>query len=103
MRIFSHWFRLASGVLGAVLLCSSSGAGSASTAEYAGSWVMRIGERNFLVLKLRDEGGRLTGSLSLPHFQTADGVVFSGVGPGVETNAIVGSSLEGGHLHLVAQ
>ena len=98
----SHRFTFALCVL-AVLLSGASGAGSPSIADYAGSWVMKLGGRNFLVLRLKDEGGRLTGWLSLTHFQTADGIVFSGVGAGVETGAVVRSSTAGGHLHLVVQ
>lgn len=92
--------RLAAVTLGAVLLSAAAGAGSPSLADYAGSWVMKLAGRNFLVLRLRNEGGRLTGSLSPPHFETADGTVFSRVGPG-ETGAVVRSSIEGGHLHLM--
>jgi len=93
-------FRLALSAVCAVLLSAASGAGSPPIADYAGNWVMKLGGRNFLVLELRNEGGRLTGSLSLARFQTSDGVVFSDVGPG-ETGAVVRSSMEGAHLHLV--
>lgn len=99
-RARPHRFRLSAVTLGAALLSAASAAGSPSLADYAGSWVMKLAGRNFLVLELKDEGGRLTGSLSLPHFQTADGTVFSKIAPG-ETGAIVRSSTEGGHLHLV--
>jgi hypothetical protein len=97
----SHRFRLAAVTLGAALLSVAAGAGSPALSAYAGNWVMKLGGRNFLVLELRDEGGRLTGSVSTPQYQTADGVVFHGVGSGVETDAIIRSSAAGGHLHLV--
>jgi hypothetical protein len=65
---------------------------------------MKLGARNLIVLKLRSEGGHLTGTVSRPkHFQCNDGIRFSEISSEAGTDPVVRSSIEKGHLHIVAQ
>jgi hypothetical protein len=45
-----------------------------SPTDFAGNWVMKLGQRNFIVLKLWNENSHWMGTLSRPkHFGTSDG------------------------------
>lgn len=75
-----------------------------SVKDYAGVWVMKLGKKNFFVLKLRVADSRLTGTVSHPkHFQTGDGFSFSHVDKSFATAEITRSSVEQGRLQLVVQ
>jgi len=75
-----------------------------SPGDYAGNWVMKLGPRNFLVLELKSENGRVTGTLTRPsQFQTGDGWTFTQISSSAVTATIVRSSMENGHLHLVVE
>ncbi len=75
---------------------------AASTADYAGQYVLRLGPKNYLVLNLRDEQGRLTGALSRPHHASL-GTFFSNISSDVITDPIVSASPQQNHLHIVVR
>jgi hypothetical protein len=73
-------------------------------ADFAGNWVVKLGQRNFVVLKLKSENGHLTGSLSRPrHYGTSDGLSFSQVSADTVTASVVRSSVDDGNLRFVVQ
>lgn len=83
----------------APVACASGGS---SLDDYAGNWVMKVGQRNFIVISLKNEGGHLTGTASRPkHFQLTDGSSFSEISSGIEVGTIARSSIEQGHLSFV--
>jgi hypothetical protein len=85
----------------APVACASGGS---SLDDYAGNWVMKVGQRNFIVISLKNEGGHLTGTASRPkHFQLTDGLSFSEVSSGIEVGTIARSSTEQGHLSFVVK
>lgn len=74
-------------------------AGGSSLDDYAGNWVMKVGQRNFIVISFKNEGGRLTGTAARPkHFQWTDGSSFSEIGSVIAEGTIARSSIEQGHL-----
>jgi len=65
---------------------------------------MDLGQRTFVVLTLKDNGGSFTGALSRPeHFGTSDGARFSHVSAGVTNEAIVSASIQNDHLHFATE
>lgn len=90
------------------LLCGTCGTSVAqTTGDPMGQWVMRVGERTFLVLSIHPEekaGQGCGGSLSRPqHFQTADGVSFSHVQGPTGTEPIVACARTAGSLSITVE
>jgi len=77
------------------------------TADFAGDWVLRLGNRVFLVVSLSPVPGStttLTGSLVRPqHFSTNNGVGFSSIGGPVIHHPIVRSSRRENCLSFTTQ
>ena len=70
---------------------------------YSGQWVMKFGQRNFMVLTLKIQNGNTSGSLRRPeHFQMT-GVSISRISSVSRTLPIVRGSVKQGKLHFVAQ
>lgn len=70
-----------------------------SSEVFTGAWVMQLGDRNFIVLELRDEKGTFSGTLSRPaDFQTSNGIVFSSIGGGISREIVVGATVTDDHL-----
>ena len=94
-------------IIGAYCLLAGASAfasGGSSPGDYAGKWVMKLGQRNFILLTLRIENNKLLGSFSRPqHFQTSDGGSFSHISSNPVTQDVVRSSIHEGHLRFVAQ
>jgi len=80
------------------------GRNESPSAGFAGTWVMTLDQRTFIVLTLENEGDTLTGTLRRPeHFQTSDGMRFSGIGPGVTTEVVVSASILDERLRFVTE
>lgn len=95
-------------VIGCCLGCLLLGAGVSRSdfraEDFAGTWVLKLGQRNFMVLKLRSENGHVSGTLSRPtHFQTSDGLRFGEISSSVMTENIVVSVLEKGYLRITVE
>jgi hypothetical protein len=72
--------------------------------NYAGTWVMTLGPRVFMVVNLKADGAGYAGSISRPgQFTTGDGVRFSRFGTAAITEPITAASSVNGRLHVVAQ
>jgi hypothetical protein len=102
----THWngYVLVLCLFGLMIGADASASGGASLDNFVGNWVMKLGAKNLIVLKLKSQGGHLTGTVSRPkHFQCNDGIRFSGISSEVGTDPVVRSSVEKGHLHIVAQ
>jgi hypothetical protein len=98
------WFVLVFLVLCLAAAPVACALGGSSLDDFVGNWVMKVGQRNFIVISLKNEGGHLTGTASRPkHFQLADGSSFSEVSSGIEVGTIARSSIEQGHLSFVVQ
>jgi hypothetical protein len=70
---------------------------------YSGQWVMKFGQRNFMVLTLKVQNGNTSGSLRRPeHFQMT-GVSASRISSASRTLPIVRGSVKQGKLHFVTQ
>ncbi|MGD0125730.1 MAG: hypothetical protein ABSF46_10245 [Terriglobia bacterium] len=77
------------------------------TPEFAGNWVLRLGNRIFIVVTLSPilgSGGHFTGSLARPqHFSIATGAFFSGInGPAVHY-PIIRSASKGNCVSFTTQ
>ena len=70
--------------------------------EYAGKWVLKASGRNFLVLSLKLEHDKLSGSVAMPKgFQWGQGGEFTVTNPAVQTTSFSEGSVLNGHLDLV--
>lgn len=75
-----------------------------SSQRFSGTWVMKLGERTFLVLTLKNKRGAFTGALSRPaHFETSDGIRFSHISPARTTEVLVSGSVTDARLHFVTE
>jgi hypothetical protein len=93
-----HSIRLSSLLLLLGVIFTASGPAQ-ETATFAGNWVLKLGNRVFIVVTLSPmlgSGGHFTGSLARPkHFSVANGAFFSGIkGPAVHYPIIRSSSKE---------
>ena len=69
---------------------TSSATSGSSLDDYVGQWVMKLGQRNFIVLTLKIDQGKLTGSLSRPKsFKLDAGSNFSEISSNTKTAVIV--------------
>jgi hypothetical protein len=90
--------------LGCLLLGAGASRSDLRAEDFAGTWVLKLGQRNFMVLKLRSDAGRVIGTLSRPaHFQTSDGLRFGQISSSVVTENIVLTVLEKGHLRILVE
>ena len=71
---------------------------------FAGTWVMSLGQRTFMVLTLTNRGDSFTGSLSRPErFETGDGVRFSHISATDARETVVSVSMRNDHLHFTTE
>jgi hypothetical protein len=75
-----------------------------SSRGFAGTWVMTLGERNFIVLTLENKGNTYSGDLNRPEdFETSDGTRFSHISSGSTREVLVSASVENAHLGFVTE
>ena len=75
-----------------------------SSEGFAGTWVMKLGDRNFIVLTLENKRGSYSGTLSRPeHFETSDGIGFSNIGRSGTQEVFVSANLKDDHLLFVTE
>jgi hypothetical protein len=91
------------GVLSLALL--SCRAAPPAPAGLAGTWVMTLDQRPFMVLTLEGTGdairsGTLQGTL---HWATTDGVTFTGVEPGPRNRPLSAITMRDGHLNFTIE
>jgi hypothetical protein len=72
-------------------------------ADYAGVWVMKLGQRNLMVLTLKVEKGRLSGSLLRPEHLGMNNGLFSQISATTITEPVVRSSVQQGRLIFTVQ
>jgi hypothetical protein len=90
--------------LGCLLLGADVSRSDLRSEDFAGTWVLKLGQRNFMVLKLRSENGHVSGMLIRPaHFQTSDGLRFGQISSAIMTEDIILSGLERGYLRIVVE
>ena len=87
------------------VLMSSICGFSQESADFAGQWGLRIGNRVFLVLTLKgDQTSRFSGSLRrIQHFSSNSGGSFSGIKGPVVTYPIIGSEIKDKCLRFTTQ
>ena len=81
----------------------SAGSGHRAGTGFAGTWVMRLDDRPFMVLTLEPAGGGFTGSLARPLHMTSDGRSFSGITRETTTRRITSAAPTDGMLRLTAE
>lgn len=72
----------------------------ANLKDFAGTWVMRLGDRNLFVLTLIPEGNGVRGSFARPEKFFSTNSLFVGMRGGVRHDSIVRSHFADGVLHL---
>jgi hypothetical protein len=87
----------------AVWLAAANIAQAAKPEEFAGTWVMRLGERNLFVLSLAPEGDGVRGSFERPTKLSSTGSIFTGLSSGTRQDKVVRSHFADGVLHLTIQ
>ncbi len=87
-----------------LLMLSLPGMAQSSTfKDFAGTWVMRLGDRNLFVLTLTSQGTALDGSMVRPaHYSSSNGT-YANLSNDVCKYSIMRIKLEGETLHFVAQ
>ena len=90
-------------VLLALLGIAACSGKPAPDAGFAGTWVMAVGGRPFIVLTLEPKDSSYAGTLERPRHltTTADGRTFSAIGPELITSRITATANQGG-LHIVS-
>ena len=84
-----------------LLLVVATPALCVSLKDYAGQYVLRLGDKNFLVLRLEESHGKLGGTLSRP-LHASLGSSFSKIGAAVLTERITSARVIADHLHIQA-
>jgi hypothetical protein len=64
---------------------------------------MSLDQRELMVLSLKQNGDRFTGSWSHPRTMNTDGYTFSGLGGGVAVDPIVNASSQNASIHIVVE
>lgn len=85
-----------------VLVAGSCTSPPPSPQGYQGTWVMKLGERVFMVLKLEEKRGVFTGTISMPaKFDLGSGkVVFSRIGTEVTQRPVAKAFVQETRLHF---
>lgn len=89
---------------GACRKTSPPPAQSPQPSGYAGTWVMKVGQRVFGVLVIDEKAGTYTGGWTLPeHFEMGQGkrAAFSHITPQAKRTAFGTMTVQGAHLHFV--
>jgi hypothetical protein len=76
---------------------------AATPMDYVGQYVLRLGEKNFIVLNLRTVQGLLTGDLSRPRRASFGTAFYSNIGSEIVVEPITSATLQHDHLHVVAK
>lgn len=76
---------------------------AAELKDFAGTWVMRLGDRNILVLTLKLENTTLTGAWNRPAECRNTNGAFSNIRGGVRHDRITQVNLSNGVLHITVQ
>ena len=92
------WVKLA-----VLLTLTTNAVGATELGDFAGTWVLRLGQRNMFVLTLAVEGDQIVGHFDRPVKFTSSGDSFGDIRGGVEHETIVLSRLEDGILHFKVQ
>ncbi len=67
--------------------------------DYAGKWIFKYSEKNFIVLTLKFEGGHYTGAMAMPKkFEMGQGGSFTKISPEVGEEKVVSARISAGHL-----
>ena len=76
---------------------------AADLKDFAGTWVMRLGDRNMFVLTLAAENTTVHGTWDGPAKYTMNNGAFSNMHGGVRRDGVVETRFSGGVLHLTVQ
>jgi hypothetical protein len=98
-------FRLSKAAVATLALAvASCGRPAAAPEGYPGTWVMKLGQRVFIVLTITDNNGKLAGRLSAPaSFGLPEGatVRINNIKLPIVERDTSRAAIEGDHLHLV--
>lgn len=87
-----------------LMVGGAAGARQDAPSGYAGTWVVKLGMRNFIVLTLEQNGESFSGTLRRPeHFETSDGVRYSKISTGRTAEVVVGAEVSGNRLLIATQ
>jgi len=95
--------RIASICALASLLPCATFAHASELKDFAGSWAMRIENRNLFVLTLTADGDQLRGAYDRPAEFSSTGNIFSNIKGTVRHDLVVKATLTNGVLHLTIQ
>jgi hypothetical protein len=94
----------------AVLMLMASAAGwtaqvssERDTKEFAGTWILRIGERNLFVLTLTPEGTNMHGIMERPTKFDSNNGAFANMRDGVRSDSVVVARKKEGALHFTTR
>jgi len=71
--------------------------------DVAGTWVMRLDGRPFMVLTLAPDGDAVSGTLARPRTMTTDGLTVSRIGGDIIAERVTGTTPDGKSMRLVAE
>ena len=71
--------------------------------EFAGTWAMRLSDRNFFVIRLTVSGGAIAGVFDHPAKFSSTNSIFANIRGGVLHDKIIKSRLENNALHFTVQ
>lgn len=84
----------------AMLVFAACSSRPAEESPYAGTWVVNVEGRPFLVLTLESEGERFAGTLTRPRMMTTDGRSVSRIGQDLQTERVSAGQPADGALRL---
>jgi hypothetical protein len=90
----------------AIIFAAALGAGglhASEAAKFAGTWVMRLGDRNLFVLTLAEDGGSLHGSFEHPSKLSSTNGLFANIGGAIVRDNISSVHISDAALHLTVQ
>jgi hypothetical protein len=86
-----------------VVLAASATCAGSERGDFAGTWVMRIGDRNLFVLTLTPEVDVLRGTFERPAALSSSGGGFANMSGEVRRDPVVVARVKDGALHFTTQ
>ena len=81
---------------------AAGAAPGASLQDFNGTWVMRLGERNFFVLTLSAVRGKVSGTFDQPAKFSSTNSIYANI-RGIRSDKVVAGHLDGNLLHFTVQ
>src|SRR5690349_4733323 len=89
--------------LAVVFMLAVVSSAHADPKDYSGIWVLKLGQRNLLVLHLVVDGNDVKGTVDRPEKFSATNSLFMNISNAVRTDKVVQARFVNGALHLETQ